>query len=312
LMSALYPDPLDNTLVSPCKCKGSCEYVHLKCLKQWIDSKKFSIENSDNVCLSFNYKKLSCEICKENLPYSLKLGENEYDIIDIKKPANAPYIILEKVETMRENKGLFLVKASDQEVRLGRGHTHHILVSDISVSRNHASIVFKDGKFLLFDNNSKFGTLVQMDESLEISNEKTILQCGKTVIILSLKKEDFSLLPENSGLVEEVMDSPHTPSTSNEQDAESKVNGSGNEKEKKIKRKSKKAERKPYTIDLEESKGDDDLDRGETVDGRDDSTTSKLVADSKKIFKIVKSDTLQEKESSEINNTRKRKGRRNN
>lgn len=119
-MNNLYPDPLDNTLVSPCKCKGSCEYVHLKCLKQWIDSKKSAIENSENVCLSFNYTKLSCEICKENLPYALKLGPDEYDIIDIKKPVNAPYIILEKVENGRENKGLFLVKASEHEVRLVR------------------------------------------------------------------------------------------------------------------------------------------------------------------------------------------------
>ena len=120
MISNLYPDPLDNTLVSPCKCKGSCEYVHLKCLKHWIDSKKSTIENSENVCLSFNYKKLSCEICKESLPYTLKLGSQEYDIIDIKKPTNLPYIILEKVENGRENKGLFLVKGTDQEVRLVR------------------------------------------------------------------------------------------------------------------------------------------------------------------------------------------------
>lgn len=118
LMSNLYPDPLDNMLVSPCKCKGTCEYVHLKCLKQWIDSKKSSIENSESVCLSFNYKKLSCEICKENLPYTLKLDTQEYDIIDLKKPTNTPYMIIEKVENQRENKGLFLVKASEQDVRL--------------------------------------------------------------------------------------------------------------------------------------------------------------------------------------------------
>ena len=29
----------DNFLISPCKCKGSCEGVHVQCLKMWIDSK---------------------------------------------------------------------------------------------------------------------------------------------------------------------------------------------------------------------------------------------------------------------------------
>lgn len=26
----------DNFLCNPCDCKGSCEYVHLECLKNWI------------------------------------------------------------------------------------------------------------------------------------------------------------------------------------------------------------------------------------------------------------------------------------
>lgn len=29
----------DNYLISPCNCKGSCEGVHIQCLKMWIDSK---------------------------------------------------------------------------------------------------------------------------------------------------------------------------------------------------------------------------------------------------------------------------------
>ena len=29
----------ENFMISPCKCKGSCEGVHVQCLKMWIDSK---------------------------------------------------------------------------------------------------------------------------------------------------------------------------------------------------------------------------------------------------------------------------------
>jgi hypothetical protein len=128
LLEEISLDPIENTLVTPCKCKGSCEFVHLKCLKQWIDSKKSKVENSNSVCLSFNYKKLSCEICKETLPYSIKLDDREFEIVEIKKPENIPYIILEKIETAKENKGLFLVKSADKEIRNGRGHTNKILV----------------------------------------------------------------------------------------------------------------------------------------------------------------------------------------
>lgn len=29
----------DNFLFSPCKCSGSCKYIHLNCLKNWMVSK---------------------------------------------------------------------------------------------------------------------------------------------------------------------------------------------------------------------------------------------------------------------------------
>lgn len=120
LMEDTYDDPIENTLVCPCKCRGSCEYVHLRCLKQWIDSKKSRLENSSNTCLTFNYRKLSCEICKENLPYSVKLNEHEVEIVDIKRPENIPYILIEKIENTKENRGIFLIKASEEDVKIVR------------------------------------------------------------------------------------------------------------------------------------------------------------------------------------------------
>jgi pSer/pThr/pTyr-binding forkhead associated (FHA) protein len=44
--------------------------------------------------------------------------------------------------------------------KFGRGHESEIRINDISVSRCHAIIKFKDGRFYLEDNLSKFGTLV--------------------------------------------------------------------------------------------------------------------------------------------------------
>ena len=42
----------------------------------------------------------------------------------------------------------------------GRGSDSHIRMTEISVSRNHATIKLQNGKFYLEDNNSKFGTLI--------------------------------------------------------------------------------------------------------------------------------------------------------
>ena len=48
------------------------------------------------------------------------------------------------------------------EIKLGRGHESDIRVTDISVSRVHASVVHNNGKFYFRDENSKFGTLMSL------------------------------------------------------------------------------------------------------------------------------------------------------
>ena len=49
---------------------------------------------------------------------------------------------------------------------IGRGHESDIRISDISVSRVHACIEYRDGAFLLYDKVSKFGTLVKSKGNL--------------------------------------------------------------------------------------------------------------------------------------------------
>jgi hypothetical protein len=46
----------------------------------------------------------------------------------------------------------------------GRGHASDIRISDISVSRLHAFIKYEDDRYILTDNNSKFGTLVLLQK----------------------------------------------------------------------------------------------------------------------------------------------------
>jgi len=71
---------------------------------------------------------------------------------------------------------------------LGRGHECEIRISDISVSRFHARVLYDDGKFMLEDNTSKFGTLVQVKDKIPIlRNHTCAVQSGRTVVTYMLK-----------------------------------------------------------------------------------------------------------------------------
>lgn len=87
---------------------------------------------------------------------------------------------------------------------LGRGHESDVRISDISVSRSHAKISYKDKKFLLEDTGSKFGTLVLAKKPINISDKTTILQIGRTLCsikshtgeeILNKDDKEFKSLP---------------------------------------------------------------------------------------------------------------------
>jgi pSer/pThr/pTyr-binding forkhead associated (FHA) protein len=61
------------------------------------------------------------------------------------------------------------------KIYLGRGQEAHVRVTDISVSRLHAFILKStQGYFYLCDNNSKFGTLVQVKTPLKIQPNKKV------------------------------------------------------------------------------------------------------------------------------------------
>lgn len=53
---------LDNELICPCKCAGTMKYIHIECLREWLNSKKL-IYNGERV-KSFFWKALECELCK--------------------------------------------------------------------------------------------------------------------------------------------------------------------------------------------------------------------------------------------------------
>ena len=173
----------DNFLISPCKCKGSCEGVHVQCLKQWIDSKVK--KEVTGMVVSYNFTKFECEICKEPFPRMVTRSSNNFslEMITIDKP-KIPYCILEGINERKESKEercLHVIAPENKNsVKIGRGHQCEIRLQDISVSRQHSEIKFEYGEFFVNDLNSKFGTLVRLDKVTELSS-KIKLQIGRSL-----------------------------------------------------------------------------------------------------------------------------------
>ena len=178
-----------NPLISPCKCAGSMRYIHLNCLQQWLTSRMVS-RNTEN-CVTYSWKSIDCEICKSSFPFSVGTNGESAELFKIEKP-NTPYIVLEGIGSDKNsNRGVHVVSVtSNNSITLGRGHDADVRISDISVSRCHATVKFRDGCFVIEDNNSKFGTLVRVDEKVPIKNANSIvLQIGRTVISVSTKPQ---------------------------------------------------------------------------------------------------------------------------
>lgn len=99
-------------------------------------------------------------MCKTELPIRIETEKNQtIDLLPIEKP-QGNYVILEGA--CEKTKSVMMIQNVPQDgIKLGRGHECEIRITDISVSRNHAIIKYQNGGFYVFDNKSKFGTLVK-------------------------------------------------------------------------------------------------------------------------------------------------------
>ena len=97
----------EDFFVSPCNCKGTCQYVHFQCLKQWVESK---VSKKDlGTCFAYNWKKGECELCKTPLPKKIIKGKQEMELVDIVRP-EMPYLILQNLSKDKKiSKNLFII-----------------------------------------------------------------------------------------------------------------------------------------------------------------------------------------------------------
>lgn len=82
-----------NPLISPCKCSGTMELIHVDCLKEWLSSK---INTKTGIYTnSYNWKNLECELCKMRFRDQYEYNNEVFDVLDYTKPTDCHYIVLE-------------------------------------------------------------------------------------------------------------------------------------------------------------------------------------------------------------------------
>eukprot|EP00350_Pseudokeronopsis_sp_OXSARD2_P005236 CAMPEP_0170546924 /NCGR_PEP_ID=MMETSP0211-20121228/5298_1 /TAXON_ID=311385 /ORGANISM="Pseudokeronopsis sp., Strain OXSARD2" /LENGTH=220 /DNA_ID=CAMNT_0010851651 /DNA_START=575 /DNA_END=1237 /DNA_ORIENTATION=+ len=165
----LSEEEADHPLISPCSCTGSMKNIHLSCLKEWLEGKKHMKETP--VVNSYIWKNLECEICKSTYSDVAQLKDGtEVSLLNYTVHADARmYMVIESV-TNTTSKTIHVINFSQRrKIKVGRGQNAEVRITDISVSRFHSQIkLTKHGTVQIEDNQSKFGTLIQMKAPVQV------------------------------------------------------------------------------------------------------------------------------------------------
>ena len=159
----------NNPIISPCNCIGTVKYIHLECIREWLEGKKHKKETP--YVNSYIWRGLECEICKQfyrdvvTLPNGKELSLLKFDIHEDAEK----YMIIESV-TNSSSKTIHVVNFSANPViKVGRGSQCEVRITDVSVSRHHSTFEVLDVEeqkgerrlvLSVCDELSKFGTLV--------------------------------------------------------------------------------------------------------------------------------------------------------
>jgi hypothetical protein len=195
-LDSIADDKFDDLLIIPCKCDGGSKYVHLICLKNWIQSKIVGT-NSNNVA-KYCWDEVKCEVCKQEWPMVVVYKDQYRQLITIEKP-DYPYIIAENFNPHSDEKSVLslILGNEDQKIKVGRGNICDFKLVEDSISRTHAFIEFEDNQFVIKDNLSKFGTFVRLEEDYSIQYEQVGIQVENILFLIKLRDVSLSEIDQD-------------------------------------------------------------------------------------------------------------------
>lgn len=158
-------------MINACQCIGSVKWIHLECIREWLEGKKHKKETP--YVNSYIWRGLECEICKAFYKDVVKHPKTGKDLsllmFDIHEDGYQ-HMIIESV-TNSSSKTIHVVNFSrSNEIMVGRGSQCEVRITDVSVSRHHSTFELhhmpdksraSGWNFVLSvrDEMSKFGTL---------------------------------------------------------------------------------------------------------------------------------------------------------
>lgn len=144
--------------ICPCSPKNP---IHFDCLSAWMTKKIKSVKTGVTI---YNMNGLICDMCQAKYPYSIQQNEKNFPIVKIVEPLNDPYILISAYEIESERvKIIYLIELKsnvDKTISVGRNERNELHFSDASVSRVHSHLLWSKNQLFLYDNDSKFGTLL--------------------------------------------------------------------------------------------------------------------------------------------------------
>jgi hypothetical protein len=207
-----------NPLVSLCKCMGTVKYIHFECLRDWIS--KNVVRREQNNTLFYSYEEPKCELCRKYYQAEFTYNGKKYSLLDMDHAPNPPYAVFEGIDFEDEARrySVLLIGLGDDEISIGRNSNSNVVMKEISVSRNHCSLLYKNKHLFIKDKGSKFGTLIRLDGEVEFSpNQGISLQYESKLLTIKEKtqlncccaeSDTFLLKVKRNGMSSDYFDDP--------------------------------------------------------------------------------------------------------
>ena len=194
-----------NPLINPCNCTGSVRFIHINCLKKWLTSKVLIKSSSEDNVHIYSFKAFECELCKSIIPERLIFNNKIISLIDFNKIFTPPFLICESIyqynisncSNYSEYQTIFVISFSKKKnIRIGRANNSDLRLTDISVSRNHATLTcVNNSSIFLEDNGAKFGTLILIQNNIKFIPDKELsIQVGRYHFIFCMNRTCLSCL----------------------------------------------------------------------------------------------------------------------
>ena len=186
-----------------CKCKkNQKKRCHVGCLRNFVSSKVTVVSRPHSK--TYEWKDAKCNDCNHHYRSQIRLGQDAVDLVSFPRPSS-PCIILEKTTKKEKNRiyvnEIVVLRARKHDaLKLGHGPNCDLRMGDLSTSVEHAQIVFEDNRFMIYDNKSRFGTLVELRKPFKIENNGVALQVENKVfkifteghaLVRTLRKRKF-------------------------------------------------------------------------------------------------------------------------